>query len=735
MTVIVRFLVGGCLLTGAFAASAQYLESDGDVAMEAEHYSNYHTPTSHQWLTVCDSTVLNMPGYASGPSGEGAMYAFPDAGTITGGRSPELRYAVEFTDPGVYNIWIRAHSPTEGSNAIRIGLDDDQTGAGEIYRNVPLPTGAGYNWTDGSQTLDLSGITPGEVHTIHIWMREDGTFIDMIFLSLNNQTDPRPVLPPETAMNSLPPTAAPVISPAGGGISSSIDVTLTSCTSGADIYWSDDGVTAPFDGGPNGPFTTPLTLTATTTIMAAAFAPATHLDSNVTPADFALVSADNNFTMLDPDGLLAGGATDVSATLNDALICADVSCTQFSMTLDSNQPLSGSNWAAHDIRTFSEGSYTFDTICTGTDIAAGTTDCGGTPLNLTVGPGQLGVHMLFDWNGNNDIDIAGVWNIDDSFGSPIYSASGTADEDPTQTATRVWNLASKDGDGDGIRGIPMVDGPLVGYSANFNLDIEPPFSFLPPATTIEAAVLPASRSVQVGNAATAFGTIVNSGTANATACRIAPSTTVTADFIYQTTNPATNALTGTPNTPVDIVAGGSQSYVFAFTPTAEISSTEVELVFDCSDTDPAPVTVGLNTLLLSASTNPVPDIVALSATQSGDGIVDLPGLTGMDAFAVASANVGIQGTITASADTGTANLPVTVEICQTNPVTGGCLAEPSPSVSTTIDAGATPTFSIFATGSGTVPFDPANNRIFVRFNDAGGVTRGSTSVAVRTVTP
>ena len=31
-----------------------------------------------------------------------------------------------------------------------------------------------------------------------------------------------------------------------------------------------------------------------------------------------------------------------------------------------------------------------------------------------------------------------------------------------------------------------------------------------------------------------------------------------------------------------------------------------------------------------------------------------------------------------------------------------------------------------------MPFDPAANRIFVRFKDAGNVTRGSTSVALRT---
>lgn len=62
---------------------------------------------------------------------------------------------------------------------------------------------------------------------------------------------------------------------------------------------------------------------------------------------------------------------------------------------------------------------------------------------------------------------------------------------------------------------------------------------------------------------------------------------------------------------------------------------------------------------------------------------------------------------------------------------GQCLAPPASSVATTINAGATPTFSVFATGNGVVPFDPANNRIFVAFRDGGGLVRGSTSVAVR----
>ena len=251
-------------------------------------------------------------------------------------------------------------------------------------------------------------------------------------------------------------------------------------------------------------------------------------------------------------------------------------------------------------------------------------------------------------------------------------------------------------------------------------------------SSVVAALLPSSRSVQLGVAATAFATIINVGQTMAVACSIAPLTSVPATFVYQTTNPATNQVTGFPNAAANIPAGAAQSFVFAITPAAAIGPTDVQFSFDCANTEPAPINTGLNTLLLSASSTPVPDIVALAATTTNDGIVNVPGTNGTGAFAVATVNVGASGNITASADTGSATLPVNISLCQTNPATGQSISVIGPSVTTQINANATPTFGIFVQGKGNVPFDPAANRIFVRFKDGGNVTRGSTSVAVRT---
>jgi hypothetical protein len=133
------------------------------------------------------------------------------------------------------------------------------------------------------------------------------------------------------------------------------------------------------------------------------------------------------------------------------------------------------------------------------------------------------------------------------------------------------------------------------------------------AQSIVAALLPSSRSVQVGTFATAFATIINAGSVTATSCGISLITAIPATFSFQTTNPLTNQVMGSPNTPVNIPPGAAQSFVFSLRPNSPIAPTEVQFSFDCSNTNPAPVNTGLNTLLLSASNTPVPDIVALAA--------------------------------------------------------------------------------------------------------------------------
>lgn len=246
-----------------------------------------------------------------------------------------------------------------------------------------------------------------------------------------------------------------------------------------------------------------------------------------------------------------------------------------------------------------------------------------------------------------------------------------------------------------------------------------------------AALLPTSRAVQVGNAATVFATIINPSTTNAVGCDIKLVSGVPAIFNYQTTN-GSNVPVGSPNQPANIPAGGAQSYVISLTPQQPINATQVEFAFGCSNTATAASIVGINTLLLYASPTPVADVVALAATATNGGTVHIAGPSGAGAFAVATVNVGAGAQVTASVDTGGVALPIALTICLSNPANGQCLTAPAPSVQVPVNANETPTFSVFVFGQGTpVGFDPAVNRVFVRFT-AGGATAGATSVAVKT---
>ena len=134
-------------------------------------------------------------------------------------------------------------------------------------------------------------------------------------------------------------------------------------------------------------------------------------------------------------------------------------------------------------------------------------------------------------------------------------------------------------------------------------------------TSLGAAVSPSSLSAQVGTPATAFATITNTGSAGADAdgavtaavgaadalsCGITQLTGVPTQFSYQATNPTTNQLIGTPNTPANILPGANQSFAISLTPTAAFCPTDVKFGFSCSNAGFADTLTGVNTLLLTS---------------------------------------------------------------------------------------------------------------------------------------
>ena len=248
---------------------------------------------------------------------------------------------------------------------------------------------------------------------------------------------------------------------------------------------------------------------------------------------------------------------------------------------------------------------------------------------------------------------------------------------------------------------------------------------------LQAAVLPYARAIAVGQPATAFASIINSGNVSGLDCGLALPAGIAANFIYQTTD-ASNLLTGTPDTPVRIPPGATQGFVFGITPTVPLTNVEIAPIFDCANSEPAPVYAGVNTLILSAFAEPPPDLLAIGVTPSQDGIVHIDPSSGVGFFAAAAVNIGNTGTIKVQADDGDLALPLTLEVCETNSI-GQRIGSCASSLTRTVNADETVfyTVNVFAHEGAYIPFDPALNRLFLRFME-GGTTVGATNVAVTT---
>jgi hypothetical protein len=237
------------------------------------------------------------------------------------------------------------------------------------------------------------------------------------------------------------------------------------------------------------------------------------------PYNFSTDSA--NFTMLNSAGGYTmgpdGGANNVLMFWDGNGYSASSDYTgpggPSNVTASTSDTFFGASWVAHDIQVFVPGTYSFDTTLGGGNGESGI-------LSATVGAGQLGMHMLFDWSGNNNIDVFVVASPGKVFGAGLgrgeagslgdntsgtnrcdNAVSGTTwtaiknclfDGKPFGSAGKpagstVWMLASVDGDGDGIAGIKMSPGgPFANFQANFNANM---------ASTPDAAPVPVPAAV------------------------------------------------------------------------------------------------------------------------------------------------------------------------------------------------------------------------------------------------
>ena len=217
---------GSCSL-GAF------LESGGQVVFEAEHFSTNTARASHTWDLTSDGAAAGAQCMLSNPN-NGANV---NTGYVTG--SPQLDFPVKFTTTGTYQVWIRGLGAGTADRTVHAGLD----GVGPTTSDRISGFSTAYAWS--RSTLDgpvaTISVTSAGVHTVNLWMREDGFRVDRILLTTNT--------------GFIPSGTGPAESPRGQGCSSSSTCndsnpcTQDSCVSGTCSYSAaPSGTTCADDG-------------------------------------------------------------------------------------------------------------------------------------------------------------------------------------------------------------------------------------------------------------------------------------------------------------------------------------------------------------------------------------------------------------------------------------------------------------------------------------------------------
>jgi len=149
---------------------------DGIVSIEAENFDGRVDMNGHTWAGTA-------PAGASGS----ALVANPNTGvnqdTAYAANSPRLDYKVNFVKTGVHHVWIRGIGATGSDDSIHVGIDGAESATSDRISSF------GTAWTWSRDTMDgvsaTINVTSAGIHTLNLWMREDGFVVDKVVLSSN----------------------------------------------------------------------------------------------------------------------------------------------------------------------------------------------------------------------------------------------------------------------------------------------------------------------------------------------------------------------------------------------------------------------------------------------------------------------------------------------------------------------------------------------------------------------
>ncbi len=207
-------------LTTATAGTASFQEVNGTVSIETEAYDAKIPRNGQDWVFETST---------AGFSGQGYLRALPNLGAnINTGyvtTSPELIYNVQFNTPGTYYVWVHGQANSSSDDSVHVGLDGIGISTADRIGDFPPA------WTWLRDTMDLvpasvTVATPG-LHTVHIWMRQDGLGVDQLVLRLDPSATP-------PSGGTPPPVNQPPVLSAIGPQSVTAENPLTIALSGTD---------------------------------------------------------------------------------------------------------------------------------------------------------------------------------------------------------------------------------------------------------------------------------------------------------------------------------------------------------------------------------------------------------------------------------------------------------------------------------------------------------------------